>query len=96
MAQKQSTTNVSLTPHWRRFVQRKIKSGRYRSASEIVREGLRLIEEREREREEELAGIRQAVEVGWEQSQRGQTVGGKGVFDEIRQLSAARRNIARP
>ncbi len=39
--------NVSLTPELEAFVELAVKSGRYASASEAVREGLRLLEERE-------------------------------------------------
>jgi antitoxin ParD1/3/4 len=39
--------NVSLGERWENFVETILKSGRYSSASEVVREGLRLVEERE-------------------------------------------------
>jgi len=39
--------NVSIGDRWQRFVDRIVKEGRYGSASEVVREGLRLVEERE-------------------------------------------------
>lgn len=39
--------NVSLGDRWERFVENTVRSGRYGSASEVVREGLRLVEERE-------------------------------------------------
>ena len=39
--------NVSIGERWERFVDSALKTGRYGSASEIVREGLRLVEERE-------------------------------------------------
>jgi antitoxin ParD1/3/4 len=39
--------NVSLGNKWERFVEEKVKSGDYQSASEVLREGLRLMEERE-------------------------------------------------
>jgi antitoxin ParD1/3/4 len=39
--------NVSIGDRWERFVDQVVKSGRYGSASEVVREGLRLVEERE-------------------------------------------------
>ena len=39
--------NVSIGERWESFVERAVKEGRYGSASELVREGLRLVEERE-------------------------------------------------
>lgn len=39
--------NVSIGERWETFVESALKTGRYGSASEIVREGLRLVEERE-------------------------------------------------
>jgi antitoxin ParD1/3/4 len=39
--------NVSVGPRWEAFVETAVKAGRYGSASEVVREGLRLVEERE-------------------------------------------------
>jgi antitoxin ParD1/3/4 len=39
--------NVSIGERWENFVERAVRDGRYGSASEIVREGLRLVEERE-------------------------------------------------
>ena len=39
--------NVSIGERWERFVEGALKTGRYGSASEVVREGLRLVEERE-------------------------------------------------
>jgi antitoxin ParD1/3/4 len=89
MATKQITRNIALTPHLEQFVQAKVKSGRYQSASEVVREGLRLLEERDVER------IRQEIEVGWQQSERGEVVDGPSVFAEIRAMSKARRAAAK-
>ena len=43
------TRNVSLTPELEALVDSKVSSGRYRSASEVVRAALRLLDERERE-----------------------------------------------
>ena len=43
----QSSLNVSLTPELERFIAARVASGHYRSASEVVRAGLRLLVERE-------------------------------------------------
>jgi len=42
--------NVSLTPELERFVEKKVQTGRYQSASEVIRAGLRLLEEHDDER----------------------------------------------
>jgi antitoxin ParD1/3/4 len=91
MASKQITRNIALTPHLEKLVQAKVASGRYQSASEVVREGLRLLEERDQDR----ARLRQDIETGWQQSQRGQVVDGPSVFSEIRKMSVARRAKAK-
>jgi antitoxin ParD1/3/4 len=80
--------NVSLTPELEKFVQSRVSSGRYQTASEVVREGLRLLEEREAALRELRARIRR----GAEQAERGEFIDGETVFEEIRQLSARRRN----
>ena len=55
--------NVSVGTRWERFVEQIVKNGRYRSASEVVREGLRLVEERE----SKLAALRQMLDRSIEQ-----------------------------
>lgn len=56
--------NVSLTSTLEGMVKTLVKSGRYNSASEVVREGLRLIEEREQLRQIKLAALREAIQEG--------------------------------
>lgn len=46
--------NVSLTPELEQFVTGKVRSGRYNSASEVVREALRLLEQHEHARDSQL------------------------------------------
>lgn len=65
--------NVSLTPELEEMVNQKVESGLYNSASEVIREGLRLLKEQDdlrRIRQEEL---RREVLKGYEQSQRGES-----------------------
>jgi antitoxin ParD1/3/4 len=61
------TLNVSLTPQLEEFVREKVSSGRYNSASEVVREALRLMDSYEGLRLSALAKLRSDVEAGWQQ-----------------------------
>jgi antitoxin ParD1/3/4 len=58
------TRNVVLTDHQSELIERLVASGRYQNASEVLREGLRLIERRDSEDEARLAALRAAVQVG--------------------------------
>jgi antitoxin ParD1/3/4 len=53
--------NVSLTDELEKFVSAKVESGRYNSASEVVREALRLLEEHDHARALQLAGFNQEL-----------------------------------
>ena len=64
--------NVSLTPELEKLVQSKVHSGRYLSASEVVREALRLLEERDQIRELKLHELKKFVAVGLDQADRGE------------------------
>lgn len=65
--------NVSLTDELESLVQEKVRSGMYGSASEVVREALRLLRERDETREARLARLREDVAIGVEQAERGET-----------------------
>jgi antitoxin ParD1/3/4 len=86
-----TSVNVSLTPELEKFVQTRVASGRYQTASEVVREGLRLLEEREHERELAVRALRAKIGRGMQQADRGEFLDGEAVFEEIRQLSRRRR-----
>jgi antitoxin ParD1/3/4 len=58
--------NVSLTPELEKFVAERVTSGRYASASEVIREALRLLEERD-----QLNQLREEVRLGLEQLDQG-------------------------
>jgi antitoxin ParD1/3/4 len=58
------TRNVNLTEELDRFVLKKVKSGRYENASEVVRAALRTLEREEQQYEAKLAGLRAALDDG--------------------------------
>jgi len=58
------TRNVVLTDHQELFIGGLVSSGRYQNASEVLREGLRLLEQREAEYSARLAALRQAIDDG--------------------------------
>jgi antitoxin ParD1/3/4 len=58
------TRNVNLTTQLDHFVAKKIKTGRYENASEVVRAALRTLEREEQEYEAKLAGLRAAIDEG--------------------------------
>lgn len=58
------TRNVVLTDTLAQLVQSLVDSGRYQNASEVIREGLRLVERREQEEAARLQALRSAADVG--------------------------------
>jgi antitoxin ParD1/3/4 len=56
--------NISLTPQLEKLVQDRVKSGRYTSASEVIREALRLMDERDRLLEAKFDQLRQDIREG--------------------------------
>jgi antitoxin ParD1/3/4 len=75
--------NVSLTPELEQFVQSKVKSGRYLSASEVVREALRLLEDRDRIYQARLADLQKEITIGVEEADRGELFDGEEVMQEL-------------
>ena len=75
--------NVSLTPELEALIQERVRSGRYTSASEVVREALRLLEDRDELQRLRLAELRSQVAAGLESLDRGQARDGDEVIDEI-------------
>ena len=62
--------NVSLTPQLEQMIRDKVESGRYNNASEVVREALRLIEDRD----QRLERLRAEMQRGIDQIARGESV----------------------
>jgi len=59
------TRNVVLSEHQQQLIETLVQSGRYQNASEVLREGLRLIEERDRTEDAKLKVLKQAARQGW-------------------------------
>lgn len=91
MATHRTTVNISLTPELDAFLQNRVKSGRYQTASEVVREALRLLERQERERDEAFQQLRAKLERGAGEAARGELLDGDKVFDELREMIEERR-----
>jgi antitoxin ParD1/3/4 len=72
------TRNINLTEHFDHFVQRQVSSGRYSNASELVREGLRLLEKQEQEREAKLQALQRAAKQGFDEIDQGKGIVLKG------------------
>jgi antitoxin ParD1/3/4 len=65
-----ATTSLSLGEHWEVFIKNEVSSGRYGSASEVVRDALRAMEERK----SKLAALRAHLAVGAAQAERNEFV----------------------
>lgn len=65
------TRNVVLTDHHEEVIDSLVRSGRYQNASEVLREGLRLVERREAEDAAKLERLRAAVDAGWREVEEG-------------------------
>ena len=64
--------NVSLTPELENFVNEKVKSGLYNSASEVLRESLRLLKEKDLLKEIQRSELRREIMLGVEQMRNGE------------------------
>jgi antitoxin ParD1/3/4 len=79
---RQTTLNVSLTPVLRKYVQSKLNSGRYESASEVVRDAIRALQERE-QAAALWSVVRAKVAVARSEVAEGKTVDGDAAMNEI-------------
>lgn len=75
--------NVSLTPEFEEFIQERVRSGRYHSASEVVREALRLLEDQDEVRRLRLDEIRKRIAAGLASLDLGKAIPGDEAFDEL-------------
>jgi antitoxin ParD1/3/4 len=86
-ASKMPTMNISLTDELEMLIQEKVSSGMYHSASEVVREGLRLLREQDEIRRVRLEELRKEISRGTEQLERGEHSvypSGKELADKVK------------
>jgi len=83
--------NVSLTSELEKFVSAKVESGRYTSASEVVREALRLLEEHDQARSLQLAGFNEELGRRLDSLDRGQNVSPADARARLTRKSEQRR-----
>ena len=82
--------NVHLGTVFDEFVAGLLKTGHYQTQSEVLREGLRLLKEREEVKQLRVAELRKEIALGSDQADRGRFVDGPGAFAKIRRRSAQR------
>ena len=88
--------NVSLTPELERLVNEKVESGLYQTASEVVREALRLLKERDQAREH----LRADVQAGFDQLARGEgraydKTSGRQLAERVKSRASGQRRRSR-
>ena len=96
--------NVSLTPELESLVQQKVQSGLYTSASEVVREALRLLNDRDTIQQQRMAELKREIKIGLDQLNRGEGIAHNeqslsALFNEVKQegrkaLSRSRKAAA--
>lgn len=88
------TMSLSLTPEQSSFVNSCVETGRYQSASEVVRAGLRLLADQEATRLAELEAIRGLVKQGADSIDRGELIDADQFLSELKAKYVAQGNTA--
>lgn len=76
--------NISLTPELEQFVQAKVNSGMYTSASEVIRESLRLLHTYEDLQAQRISQLNQSIELGLQELTEGKKTTAKASYDRLR------------
>lgn len=85
--------NVSLTPELEQVISSKVKNGFYTSASEVVREALRLLQQRDETQEAKLSALRIEIQKGISELEAGHYRNGDEVMSDIgERLKLLKRN----
>jgi len=75
--------NVNLTPELEELIHDKVNRGPYASASEVVQEALRLLEERDQDRDLRIRELRNKIDQGLASLERGEGVDGEEFFKAL-------------
>jgi antitoxin ParD1/3/4 len=86
--------NVSLTPELETYVSNKVASGRYNSASEVVREALRLLEEHDAARAAQLAAFNRELGRRLDSLDQGETISPEVARAKLERKSQLRRKTS--
>ena len=78
--------NISLNPNLEEFINQKVQQGYYNSASEVVRDALRLLIEKDTLFKQQIQKLKQEIELGLNQLSEGQSIEGEKVFKELKAL----------
>jgi len=66
--------NISLTPQFEKLIRQKVKAGEYHTASEVIRDALRLLKERDQIRQERLDALKDEIAIGIRQIESGEVL----------------------
>ena len=80
-------TSITLGPHFEAYIKKQVASGRFNNASEVVRVGLRLLEDQEKLRTLRMTELRAAIKAGVDS---GPGVPAEAVFERLERKYAAR------
>ena len=83
--------NISLTPELEEFINKKVEGGMYVTASEVVREALRLFKDQDDYWQRRKAQLNAEIQKGLDQLERGEVIDGEEAFERLRRRSAEMR-----
>ena len=82
--------SIALNKHFEEFIREQVEKGRFNNASEVVRAGLRLLEDTEAEREEKLRKLDQAIAKGLAEADAGLGVPVDEAMDRVQERIRAK------
>jgi antitoxin ParD1/3/4 len=86
--------SISLPKSFEHFVSSEVASGRFRTPSEVVREGLRLLREQDKIQQAALKSARRKIDAGLAQAKRGKLIDGEAVFAALERRAQRPRRAA--